>query len=295
MIEISLWGNATDLSLLATLKFEDLERLQGKKAILEQQKNIVVNDMEKVFEYFDTLKDAHIDIVLDNAGTPSLQLSYSLTILTLTTRLLLQTLLFAVLEAKSGVWTLTLGFELFVDVFLATYLLEIGAAKTVVCHPKNFGWFVSDVLPSDFTSLFSLLQDPSIADTPEHASDLAFLRERWLHYYGTGRIKVRQDEFWTTAHPYWRMKTYAPELYKELQGSDLVIYKGDLNYRKLVEDVNSHLLVAHSITGLFMFLKFVTLDAPARDCLCSLLIEGVVAEDNVVCRGFRTDWPRKSN
>jgi hypothetical protein len=68
MIEISLWGNATDLSLLATLKFEDLERLQGKKAILEQQKNIVVNDMEKVFEYFDTLKGAQIDIVLDNAG-----------------------------------------------------------------------------------------------------------------------------------------------------------------------------------------------------------------------------------
>src|SRR5947207_11847861 len=68
MIEISLWGNATDLSLLATLKFEDLERLQGKRAILEQQKNIVVNDMEKVFDYFDTLKGAKIDIVLDNAG-----------------------------------------------------------------------------------------------------------------------------------------------------------------------------------------------------------------------------------
>ena len=72
MIEISLWGNATDLSLLATLKFEDLERLQGKKAILEQQKNIVVNDMDKVFEYFDTLKGAQIDIVLDNAGLVSL-------------------------------------------------------------------------------------------------------------------------------------------------------------------------------------------------------------------------------
>ena len=76
MIEISLWGNATDLSLLATLKFEDLERLQGKKAILEQQKNIVVNDMEKVFEYFDTLKDAQIDIVLDNAGAYPLSSPY---------------------------------------------------------------------------------------------------------------------------------------------------------------------------------------------------------------------------
>jgi hypothetical protein len=69
MIEISLWGNATDLSLLATLKFEDLERLQGKKAIEAQQKNIVVNDMNKVWKYVESLKGAQIDIVLDNAGS----------------------------------------------------------------------------------------------------------------------------------------------------------------------------------------------------------------------------------
>ena len=131
------------------------------------------------------------------------------------------------------------GFELFVDVFLAAYLLEIGAAKTVVCHPKDFGWFVSDVLPVDFDSLFSLLEDPSIADTEEHRQDLSFLQKRWLHFYQNGQIKVRPDPFWTTAHPYWRMPTYAPELYKELQKSDLVIYKGDLNYRKLVEDVRT--------------------------------------------------------
>lgn len=71
MIEISLWGNATDLSLLATLKFEDLERLQGKKAIEAQQKNIVVNDMNEVWKYVETLKGAQIDIVLDNAGIPT--------------------------------------------------------------------------------------------------------------------------------------------------------------------------------------------------------------------------------
>jgi Damage-control phosphatase ARMT1-like domain len=70
MIEISLWGNATDLSLLATLKFEGMERLQGKKAIEAQQKNIVVNDMNEVWKYVKTLKDAQIDIVLDNAGIP---------------------------------------------------------------------------------------------------------------------------------------------------------------------------------------------------------------------------------
>jgi damage-control phosphatase, subfamily III len=130
-------------------------------------------------------------------------------------------------------------------------MLEIGAAAQIVCHPKNFGWFVSDVLPTDFTSLFSLLQDPSIAETPEHLEDLKFLRERWLKFYESGRIKVRTDDFWTTAHPYWRMEKYAPGLYRELQKSDLVVFKGDLNYRKLVEDV-SHL------------------PTPALDCPCWL-------------------------
>jgi damage-control phosphatase, subfamily III len=207
MIEISLWGNATDLSLLANLRFEDLEKLQGKKAIETQQKNIVVNDMEEVWKYFSTLQGAQIDIVLDNAG---------------------------VLFHKS---TLMLGFELFVDVFLAVYFLEIGAAKTIICHLKDFGWFVSDVISADFDCLFELLEDESIADTPQQRENIRHLRDRWHQFYKSGKIQIRSDPFWTTAHPFWRMPSFAPQLYKALQKSDLVVYKGDLNYRKLIEDV----------------------------------------------------------
>jgi hypothetical protein len=108
-----------------------------------------------------------------------------------------------------------------------------------VCHPKDFGWFVSDVTQVDFDSLFDLLKDKSIADTPQQLEDIKFLTERWLHFYNSGRIRLRHDSFWTTPHPFWRMPIYAPELYKDLKKSDLVIYKGDLNYRKLVEDVSS--------------------------------------------------------
>jgi len=35
-----------------------------------------------------------------------------------------------------------------------------------------------------------------------------------------------------------RIKTLAPELYKTLEEASLVIFKGDLNYRKLVGDIN---------------------------------------------------------
>ena len=39
-------------------------------------------------------------------------------------------------------------------------------------------------------------------------------------------------------YDYSEMKTAAPDLYKELGKAELVILKGDLNYRKLVGDLN---------------------------------------------------------
>jgi damage-control phosphatase, subfamily III len=230
MCEISLWGNATDLSVLTNLRSEDVAQLQGKQAIEAMQENIVVNDMAQASEYVDNLRDAQIDIILDNAGNLSSWL------------------------------ILTTGFELFVDVFFAAYFVETGIAKTVVCHPKDFGWFVSDVTPADFESLFNLLQDAPIAETQKQRDDLKFLIDRWKMFYDSGKIRLRRDPFWTTAHPFSRMPTYAPELFRALQSSDLVIYKGCLNYRKLVGDVIS---------------------ASTR------LIIGVVAKNNKICR---CDW-----
>ena len=49
--------------------------------------------------------------------------------------------------------------------------------------------------------------------------------------------KIRRDPFWTFPHDFSEMATAAPELYEELSASKLVIFKGDLNYRKLVGDL----------------------------------------------------------
>lgn len=69
MMQASLWGNATDLSLLVDLKYEDLQALQsvGAAAQAENAKYILRNDLPKVWEHVKTLKaGARVDFVLDN-------------------------------------------------------------------------------------------------------------------------------------------------------------------------------------------------------------------------------------
>lgn len=121
MCEICLWGNATDLSLLTNLSYDDIQKLQGKDARKANEDKIIVNNFSEAFASLKQSKNAgkaerRVDIVLDNAG-----------------------------------------FELFVDLILAGYLLQAGLATHIVLHPKNIPWFVSDVVPKDFGDLLNVL------------------------------------------------------------------------------------------------------------------------------------------
>jgi damage-control phosphatase, subfamily III len=67
MLQTSLWGNATDLSLLAGGATEEsLKKLQSRGA--EEAKMILRNDEAQVWDWVQTKKDARLDIVLDNSG-----------------------------------------------------------------------------------------------------------------------------------------------------------------------------------------------------------------------------------
>jgi hypothetical protein len=105
--------------------------------------------------------------------------------------------------------------------------------------------FVSDVTPPDIGHLFSSLSNPAYFfesdDTPRNAA-LDFLVAELTAFYGDGRIIIRPNDFWTTQHSYWRLPAKAPELLSDLEESDLVVFKGDLNYRKYGK---SHLLFLH--------------------------------------------------
>jgi uncharacterized protein with ATP-grasp and redox domains len=212
---ICLWGNATDLSLLTSLTYEDIQKLQGSQARQASQKNILVNDLEAAFNVMQKARaekkhgERRVDIVLDNSG-----------------------------------------FELFVDLILAGYLLSAGLATTIVLHPKRLPWFVSDVTPRDFSDLLNSMVDPQAFYTAADATgktypalsekeveDVQFLFQQWSEFHQDGKLIVRPHSFWTTQGCYWRMPHVAPELFEDLKESELVLFKGDLNYRKLVNDV----------------------------------------------------------
>ncbi|KAG8903475.1 hypothetical protein FRC01_009185, partial [Tulasnella sp. 417] len=234
MIQMCFWGNATDLSLLPTLSTGDIEKLQtvGKEAQAASRKFILRDDINAVWQHVKSLNNARLDFVLDNSG-----------------------------------------FEYFTDLILADFLVtHTGFVNSVVFHPKDVPWFVSDVTPPDVRALFSAIADPSSSTdptdstqqyfttappSPAHLAALHKLHYRWLKYFENGTFRVNgapgldgglsggvgeqrrmRDggmEFWTRFGSYREL--VEAEGMAGLEGSGLVIFKGDLNYRKLTGDV----------------------------------------------------------
>lgn len=218
MFEVCLWGNATDLSLLTNMTYEDIQKLQGSEARKAAEKNILVNDLPVAY---DTLRKARdegkeerrVDFVLDNAG-----------------------------------------FELYVDLVLAGFLLASGLATQIVLRPKSIPWFVSDVLPADFSGLLNAISNPRaffesptedeklqnknpVALSDKEVEDLEFVFQDWAACHAEGQLVMRPDRYWTAGGSFWRLPAEAPELMEDLKQAELVIFKGDLNYRKLTGDV----------------------------------------------------------
>ena len=124
------------------------------------------------------------------------------------------------------------GFELFTDLCLADFLLTSGLVDQVRLRIKDQPWFVSDTTQADLDwSLEQLLASPE-------DSALGQLARRWETYLRNKSWTVHSDGFWTFPHSYHEMPTADPALYQDLANDCLVIFKGDLNYRKLVGDLN---------------------------------------------------------
>ena len=222
LCEFCLWGNATDLSLLTNLSYNDVQALQGSEARQLAEKNILANDIGAAFEVLKLAKGSSkeskrkrcVHIVLDNAG-----------------------------------------FELYVDLVFAGYMIAAGYATEIVLHPKEIPWFVSDATATDFEALLRALQNPVSAFAPDSSNETSEEKDSllsqdesavlfYLHYRlstlrSEGKIIIQENSFWHQPGSHWRMPMTAPQLFECLKESELVIFKGDLHYRKLTADVSS--------------------------------------------------------
>lgn len=124
------------------------------------------------------------------------------------------------------------GYELFTDLVLASFLLDNQLASKIRFHIKAIPWFISDVNVFDFHW--------TIKTMAEHEDvRLSSFGKKLEQYTNSGKIELLKNEyFWTGPCEFYRMKEIDGNLYDDLSHSDLVIFKGDLNYRKLLGDFN---------------------------------------------------------
>lgn len=118
------------------------------------------------------------------------------------------------------------GFELVTDLLFVDYLLTTETADTLCLHPKVYPIFVSDVIPAD---LEWTLDQLAAGENQALRESVSRLRE----HQKCGRLWICNDLFWTSPLSMWEMPA---ELRKELAQSDLVLFKGDMNYRRLLGD-----------------------------------------------------------
>ncbi|XP_047541011.1 damage-control phosphatase ARMT1-like isoform X1 [Vanessa atalanta] len=183
------------------------------------------------------------------------------------------------------------GYELFADLCLAHFLVSQNIVKKVRFHVKRIPWFVSDVTPRDFKYVIrscaqanysrevpveSKPEGETEASEPEglrsvNSNSLVNLGGIWRKLVDDGTFVVMCDDFWTSPHVYKDMKQHDPDLYRKLQFAVAVMFKGDLNYRKLLGERNCNPTLAfESALQGFTPAPLVALRTVKADLVCGL-------------------------
>ncbi|KAK0161787.1 hypothetical protein PV327_008201 [Microctonus hyperodae] len=123
------------------------------------------------------------------------------------------------------------GYELFTDMCLAVFLISKNLCRKIRFYVKSIPWFISDTMKKDFIWLIDNMKNSS-------ANFVRELGEKCWNYIESGQWTIEVESFWTEPYDFSEMKDKSPELYAKLSEAKLVIFKGDLNYRKLLGDIN---------------------------------------------------------
>jgi len=119
------------------------------------------------------------------------------------------------------------GADSLFDLALADCLLDRGRVRRVTFHLKNRPFFVSDAMPGDILAVIRLLT------TQDDAPGLARLGARLSDAVAGGRLILATQPFWTQPFGF---RELPDDLRDDLKAADLVILKGDVNYRRLLDD-----------------------------------------------------------
>jgi Damage-control phosphatase ARMT1-like domain len=116
------------------------------------------------------------------------------------------------------------GRELVADLLLVDRLLDDGLASAVTLHLKPWPHFVSDATVRDLADCLAGLSSAGAGGAVDRLREAA----------AGGRLGVAADAFWCAP---LELRDAPPALAAELRAADVVVLKGDLNYRRLVGDV----------------------------------------------------------
>ncbi|MFC1996206.1 damage-control phosphatase ARMT1 family protein [Chloroflexota bacterium] len=120
------------------------------------------------------------------------------------------------------------GFELVNDLVLADFLLSKKIAGIVRFHVKPHPTYVSDATVKDVSDTLEILK-------AEANSQVSAFGSRMIDFWGQNRLQIQPNFFWTSPLPGWDMPL---PLKSDISQSDLVISKGDANYRRLLGDLH---------------------------------------------------------
>jgi len=118
------------------------------------------------------------------------------------------------------------GAELLNDLLLLDLLLTHLPGLKCHVHAKFYPVFVSDALPEDVTFHIDALKNSEV-----HAA----AGQRLHDAVTIGRLEVTSHEFYTSPLPFWQAPSELKTIYETV---DLVVTKGDANYRRLIGDRN---------------------------------------------------------
>ncbi len=118
------------------------------------------------------------------------------------------------------------GPELLADMGLIGLMLEHDLVDTVHIHLKPQPYFVSDAMSKDYVLSRQALE--AMRDPASEALGALLRRAQ-----EESRIVLEAHWFWTTSR---HLTELPPDLKEHLMGSDLILLKGDVNYRRLLED-----------------------------------------------------------